>query len=137
MNSYFGFQHINVYDLNPHVSNDHYFCMDENMETEWQSLDTFIAIVYITIAIMITFGTLLDILQNAFSNYKTRASESLGTKMILSFSLYSNFKVVLRIFNQCNCELLLINNHIKSISLLRPYYLLKKGVQIPCLVFMV
>ena len=62
---------------------------------EWTKLDTFIAIAFCAITVCLVLGTLLDVISIIFSNPKEKQSQSLGMKMLLSFSMYTNFKSII------------------------------------------
>ena len=70
--------------------------MDNNIEFDWNSLDTFISVVFIGLAFFLVLGTFIDVLQQIFNDpNQNNKNKSIGLQVILSFSMYTNFKKII------------------------------------------
>ena len=96
LNTFFATPAFNTFDADPYVTNDRYFCVDNNIEFDWNSLDTFISVVFIGLAFFLVLGTFIDVLQQIFNDpNQNNKNKSIGLQVILSFSMYTNFKKII------------------------------------------
>ena len=75
------------------IKNEKYFCMEEDMAPYWTGLSTFIAVIFGILFFFLALGTLADISRVMLTSKKE--DDSYGMKLLLSFSIYTNFKAVM------------------------------------------
>ena len=91
MDDFTGSQLFNTRPIFPsRPENSEFFCLAEDHQARWDGLNTFIAIVFGVIGAFITFGTLIDVMNTLYG--KDKSSPTFGLKLLLSFSIYTNFK---------------------------------------------
>ena len=97
MNSFLGLEMFNAYLT---ADDEDYICLENKADRsyQWSDLSTFIAVMFSILGVFIVLGTVTEILGILFSFYdedKRPKTQSFGMKLILSFSLYSNFNAIM------------------------------------------
>ena len=90
LNSFFNVPNFNAKGFDPKVPSDKYACIQNDQKLDWLALDTFIAVAFTALTVFLVLGTLMDLVMTIFKN--DQGGQSFGLKMLLSFSLYSNWK---------------------------------------------
>ena len=92
MNTFAGSPRFNTKPFRPNTDNSDYFCLVEDHKASWDGLNTFISVVFGVIGTLIVLGTFADIFREKGYDKK---NPSYGLKLLLSFSLYTNFKEIM------------------------------------------
>ena len=100
LNGFIGLDIFNGQDFNAYVANEEFFCLENKADRSyyWSHLSTFIAVMFGTLAVLILIGSVTDIFGLLFSSFeddKEPRPRSFGKKLILSFSIPSNFMSIM------------------------------------------
>ena len=115
---------FNGFNADPLVPNQDWFCVGDKADREysWSDLATVIAVMFGLLAACVVVGTVLDLCQVIFdaeeASATNRGRQSLGLKMMLSFSLYSNAKAIMATSSAGGQDTLACINGIRTISIM-------------------